>query len=999
MRQIMKKIIVFLFVLGVCMNSGEKSSAQNSDQDSRLLTAPIQLRNGWAVQSSALVKEEGNVISTGHYVSNDWYPTSVPATVLSTLIKNGVYPDMRVGLNTYQIPDSSDRFNEKHDLAQFSHLPGKRNPWIDPYWYRTEFTLPESNQKNHIWLHFNTINYRADVWLNGTQIGDHQQVYGIFQRYDFDITGTAHPGTNHLAVKIYPADHPAEPDTQFEVFGPPRDYQKEIMKDLTMVFSIGYDCMPTVPDRNMGILQDVYIDYSGPVDIRHPFVITDLPLPQTDQAFLKVSADLLNLTKESQKGILKGVIAEDGLTFEQPVELAPGEIRTVVFEPAPVINNPRLWWPNHYGEPNLYTLSLTFEQDNKITDRKNTTFGVREITKVLHELDGSHGLQLHINGQKIFCRGGYIQPEIQLDWDRQRMETEIRYFTQANLNLVYFEDIPSPPDEFLDLCDRYGLMFGNCFYGCYWMRPGTGYPSDTEKLAAGTRDIIKRHRNHPSLVLYMAMNENDTREDVYEMWRDQVISLDGTRIFIPSAHFPDSRKDAPVWIQKDMPVGMTDIGASYTWKEPSDYYRFVRENRNWMFMMESGSASLPPIDSLRKFIPDLGENSTPDLFPLNRTWAHHGANSYYKDYDRAVRRIYGPPQSVADYCWKGHLATADQHRAMFEAVNHRMWDITSGFTQWKINSCWPSVQWQIFDWYLKPMVSYYFIKKACEPLHIQLDLIDAMVTVVNNRLEPQTGLKVEARLFDFHMNLRWEKSQVITIGSNSYTNVFGIPPISDITPIFFVKLELKDSQGKSLSDNFYWLSSSPPYDFTALQRLPRVKLDLSYDLQKRENGNAVRVTVKNPSGSLAFFVHLAVTDQETKEEIVPVFWDDNYFSLLPGETKVITAAFPFGRFNDLNPSLEAGGWNIQSEYQCMNLNVSSNRVKMNETFAVTAEIADTFIDGSAVDLFVDGRPADSKLVWARAGVNEKVEFTLTLNTPGVHEIQIGKLSASITVDQ
>jgi hypothetical protein len=203
---------------------------------------------------------------------------------------------------------------------------------------------------------------------------------------------------------------------------------------------------------------------------------------------------------------------------------------------------------------------------------------------------------------------------------------------------------------------------------------------------------------------------------------------------------------------------MTGKGASYSWAEPEQYFRWVREARNWMFMMESGSASLSPISNLSKFIPNLGQKSLNGNFPLDETWAHHGANHYYKGYDQSLRRLHCEPDSVADYCWKGHLVTADQHRSMFEAVNHRLWDITSGFAQWKINACEPSVQWQIFDWYLKPMVSRFYIKKACEPLHVQLNLPGRMVSVINTRLAGQPGLEVRARVFDLNARLLWEKT-------------------------------------------------------------------------------------------------------------------------------------------------------------------------------------------------------------------------------------------------
>jgi len=981
---------------------GVKDAARDGSASQRGNT--MALERGWHIKSSALVTEPGQVVSTPTFRPHRWHPTSVPATALGALVKNGVYPDPRIGLNNFRIPDASDAFNEKHGLAKYSHLPDKANPWKAPYWYRTTFDLPQNCAGRRIWLNFNGINYRADVWLNGQKIADHQQVVGSFSRYRFDVTQHALVGrTNCLAVKVHPVDHPGVPDAQLDVFGKVRGFRKEIMKDVTLVMSIGYDCMPTVRDRLTGLWQRVTLDWTGPVDIRHPFVVTRLPLPDTSSARLTVSSELLNATGSRQKGVLTGQILETGARFSKAVKLAPAQTVQVTFEPdehaALVVSKPRLWWPNGYGPQNLYHLSLRFESAGQVSDQQIVTFGIRQVTKTMRELDGAHGLRLHINGKKIFCRGGYIQPEILYDWDARRIDAEVRTLTHANLNLVYFEDVPNPPDAFLDACDRYGLMFGNCFYGCYWMERGkTDYPQDVDLLSRSTIDILKRYRNHPSLVLYMSMNEGTTRKRVYEMWRKHVLDLDPTRIFIPSGSFPDYRKDVPEWIKEDLPVGMNDYAPkSYGWQEPVTYYKWVREKRNWMFMIESGSASLPPIDSLRRFIPDLGKSPENVPYPLNATWAHHGANSYYKPYDAALRRLYGPPRSVADYCWKGHFATADQHRAMFEAANHRLWDITSGFTEWKINACWPSVQWQIYDWYLKPMVSLYYIRNACEPLHVQLSPLDAMVAVINNRLAPESNVEVHARVYDFGVKLRWEKRAKTDVPANAYKDVFAVPAVSDPGPIHFVKLQLRNAGGKVVSDNFYWLSSKTPTDLTSLATLPTVRLNASHTIDDKGDEKIVHVKLENPTDKLAFFVHPALTKGRYGEEILPVFWEDNYFSLLPKETRTVRATLSASDLQGETPTLEVGGWNVQASFDCAGVTVSKRKVKVNEPVTVTADVANTFIDGSRVDLLVDGKVADSKRVWARAGGRATADFTVTFDTPGTREIRIGDQTASILV--
>ena len=984
----MKNTLIAFMVLAPCL------SVCTAGKDAVSPPNQLDLSGDWQMQSSVLETGEGGVLSKVDFTPQQWHGVCVPTTVLNALTKLGVYPDLRIGLNAYQIPDSSDEFNAQHDLARFSHLPNKRNPWRDPWWFRKEFTLPKLPADRHVWLHFDAINYRAEVWVNGKPIADRREMAGMFQRFQFDITEQARPGANVLAVKVYPVDHPGMPAKQVEVLGPDRGYQSELMNDVTEIMAIGYDCMMTVPDRNMGLWQKVWLDWTGPVDIRNPFVITDLPLPETNRAVLTVSVELVNAAESPVKGILRGTIPGTDLRFEQPVELAAHETKVVIIGPKPVMTNPRLWWPVNCGEQYLYDLALSFEASGAMSDAETVSFGVREIGYEMHEINGWHGRRVLVNGHRILCRGGYVQPELMFDWDADRMEKEICYYAQANLNLIYFEDIPNPPEPFLALCDRYGILFGNVFYSCFWLRPGTPYPADFPLLERCTGDLVKRYRNHPSLILYMAMNEEDTKEEVYEMWRRHILALDGTRWFIPSAYFPSDRKDTGEWFMKDLPTGMTDKGASYSWAEPEQYFRWVRQSRNWMFMMESGSASLPPISSLSRFLPEVNQPAPQngDNYPLNADWAHHGANQYYKGYDSALRRLHGEPESVVDYCWKGHLVTADQHRSMFEAVNHRMWDITSGFTEWKINACEPSIQWQIFDWYLKPMVSWFYIKKACEPLHVQLNLTDRRVSVINARLAPQPSLEITARVYDLQSKLRWQNTARLDAPANAYQEAFAIPEPTAITPVFFVKLELRNAKGGLISDNFYWLRAEGTQDLKALQSLPAVKLQATCKVGACGAETVARIKVTNSMDQIAFFVQLALTQRRGGAEILPVLWDDNYVCLLPGESREVTATIAAKDAGKEGPMLEVGGWNIETDYDCTALAMSPEDIRVGKPVTITADIANTFLDGSRVALRLDGKPAAFKWAWARGRERQTLQFPLTFDRPGKHAITVGSQS-------
>jgi exo-1,4-beta-D-glucosaminidase len=427
-----------------------------------------------------------------------------------------------------------------------------------------------------------------------------------------------------------------------------------------------------------------------------------------------------------------------------------------------------------------------------------------------------------------------------------------------------------------------------------------------------------------------------------------------------------------------------------------------------MFMLESGAPSVPPMDSLSKFIPDLDSAPDSDRYPLTPAWAHHDACHYFKPFDDAVRRIFGRPKNVVDYCRKAAVLSADQHRAMYEAANHRMWDITSGVSEWKLNAAWPSVEWQIYDWFLKPMPSFYYIRKACEPLHVQLTPLDSMVSIINHRLEAQNGLEVVARVYEADGKLRWEKSLKTDVPTNSCKEVCDVPPATAWLggqPIYFVKLQLKDARGAVVSDNFYWLPSrhgtthlSRQEDLAALETLPPVTLRSSMTTQTEGAETVARVKLENPGKQLAFFVHAAITRGAGGEEIVPVFWNDNYISLAPGEVRELTARFATADAGNTQPALEVGGWNVESRFKCASLRPSKSRVKAGEPFTVTAMIADTFLDGSRVALVVDGQPADAQWTWARGNKRAEVAFKPTLREPGTHRLTVAGQTAAVVVE-
>jgi len=906
---IMKRIFLLQFALAFVLQYTLFAQNQTLDLD-----------DGWQTQTTILVDADAKTISSRGFSPQNWHPTKPGWTVLNTLIKNGVYPHMYFGLNNDLIPDISDLFNEQHDLARFSHLPDKQNPWSSPWWFHKMFSLENINASGTVWLEMDCINYRAEIWLNGRMVAGPEQVAAFFQRFRFNVTDFVKQGENVLAVKIFPPDHPTAPyiyppgeiKTQSVPLFGERQWFGDMLKDLTMVMTQGYDCFPTVRDRNIGILQEVRIRQTGHVVIRDPFVKTEMRLPKTDQATIMVSAELVNGTDISQKTVLRGRIEGTDLAFEQAVTLNPNETRLVKFKPF-FMQKPKLWFPHGHGEQPLYTAALeVVDETEAVSDSQNVRFGVRQITTQLHEYKGYYGRQISINGKRIFCQGGYIQPDAMVEWDRERIEIELRYYKEAGVNLIYYEDVPNPPNWFYDLCDELGMMVGYCHFACLWMSPGTDYPSDLGLLELCAIDLTKRYRNHPCSILYMCMNEGQIREEVYSIWRRVIIENDGTRFWIPSASFADeSYEHAPDWIRQDMPVGMGDVGASWQWLPVEEYFRRAQEDYRWMFMMESCSASLPPIESLRLFLPDIDtkkRNPAEDTpFPLDQAWAEHGANQYYYPYHAALYRLFTAPNDVADYCRKGHILTADQHRSMFEAVQHRMWDITSGFTQWKLNSCWPSIQWQIFDWFHRPMVSYYFIKRANRPVHALWSPHDNQVYVVNHKMEAFRG-SVHADVYDFNMKKLFSTKQTINASQEASTEIgVEIPRYPDSPEgVYFLKLRLVDNIGAQISDNFYWI---PTHESLAgLEKLQEVPLEYSIVFRTEGNETVGTVTVTNPTRQLAFFVRAVLENMADRTEVLPVFWSDNYISLLPGESQILEVRVLTKHISGQIPVIRLQGW-------------------------------------------------------------------------------------------
>lgn len=272
-----------------------------------------------------------------------------------------------------------------------------------------------------------------------------------------------------------------------------------------------------------------------------------------------------------------------------------------------LIENPYLWYPNGYGEQYLHHMKLSFSIGGKVSDTKEFDFGIREVASGLNRVGDECGRVYYVNGKRIFCKGGWIQPDILLEESEKRIYDEARLMAEANINLIGSEDMPSPSEIWFESFDKYGLMWWHVFYQCFRMTPGTetaDNPLDHGLAVAGVEDMMLRYRNHPSIISWIGANEVLMNESLYKLTKEKVRSIDTTRVYLPTTSFHWDVDALTPYLKEDLPTGTTDDGApDYNWAPSSYFFDKVREVHLQMFRNELGMPSMPTYNSLRKFIP------------------------------------------------------------------------------------------------------------------------------------------------------------------------------------------------------------------------------------------------------------------------------------------------------------------------------------------------------------------------------------------------------------
>jgi hypothetical protein len=901
---------------------------------------------GWELIEAPKLQVDGSALSQPGVDTSAWYDATVPGTVLTTLVDEGVYPDPYLGLNNLLIPESLNK---------------------QDYWYRTEFDLPKSFADRELTLQFKGINYYAEIWFNGEYLG---HITGAFIRGIFDVTRFAKPGgKNVLAVMVVPPPDPGIPSEQSVKYGAGENGGALCLDGPTFECTEGWDWIPAIRDRDTGIWQDVTLRATGPVTIGDSQVITQLPLPDTSRADVTVETELHNASNAEQSGLLRGEF--EGVEFEQPVTLSAGETKLVSFTPKDfsqlTVQHPRLWWPNGYGKPELYHLGLDFvTSDKQPSDHAAVRFGIREMSYELEvkkpdgtrervefiptlargsggklidnrrdtmvwgeenkakrdaaaNADGgqppatpaSRGksqeaivglwpgaesspalrpvddtnmgpyLVILVNGQKIECLGGdWGMDDAMKRISRERLEPYLRMTRDAHMNMILNWAGQSTSETLFDLCDEYGILVWNDFWN---NTEGHNFaPVDFDLSARNVADILKRFRNHPSIALWCSGNENVPPEPLHEAYNKLIYELDGTRYYQPNSRLVNMRTSGP-W--SNLPL--------------EKYFHDLNQG----FSTEIGASSIPSAEVMRTFIPE------GDLWPYGDLWAYHDLHSHGAgNHDAAFERIitrFGEPRDLEDLCRKAQMLNYETFRGIYEGFNSRMWDDCSGVIVWMSHPSWPSLIWNFYSWDYDPNASLFGAMKGAEPIHIQMSVPDCKITVINHQAQALAGATVNVTICDLAGHAEQNRTATITAAADSRTEVLALDWPAD--GCHLARLELRDQDGKLLSRNFYWHARNE-HQLQQLNSLPTVELLGKYHVSHSQKGLIIEGQITNSSNAPALEPRLTLREAKTGKRVLPAYYDDNYHSLLPGETWKFRIESP-SLASKVSVSLD--GWNVK----------------------------------------------------------------------------------------
>ncbi len=836
----------------------------------------------WQLIATANVDANGFQLSKAGYQLTNYVKGSVPGTVFGAYIEAGLLPDPNYSDHIYRVDETL--FNQ-------------------PFWYRTELELPEKIRRNErVWLHFDNTNRYADVYLNGTKLSgtdsSTRDISGHMIRSKFDVTDLVQPDSkNAIAVLITDADQKKRRDSK-ESFG--------VAASPTYLSAASWDWMPYVPGRLAGITGNAYLRKTGEVILEDPWVRSQLE--SNDIAYLSVSTQLRNSSGEQKEVSVSGVIQPGNIRFTKKVQLAPHSSTRLYIDRKDVedlvIHEPKLWWPNGYGDPNLYTCELSCEINEQVSDRHELTFGIRRYDyRFVENAAGWPVMTFFINGKQLFLKGGnWGMSEYLLRCREEDYEEKIRLHKDMNFNMIRLWTGCVTDDAFYDYCDRYGIMVWDDF----WLYVAYNEVEEKDAFKKNALDKVRRLRNHPSIALWCGANETHPEPELDDYLRSIVASEDHNDRMYKSSSNQDGLSGSGWWGNQPPKHHFETSGSNLAWNKPPYPYG---PDRGYGLRTEIGTATFPTFESVKEFIPEADWWPLPSDTQLKEdeanVWNKHyfgkeASNANPVEYKSAVNRQFGESGSLDEFCSKAQFLNIEVMKGMFEAWNDKMWNDATGLLIWMSQSAYPSFVWQTYDYYHDATGAYRGAKKACEPLHIQWNSSSNGIRVINTSSQNLTGASAKASVYNLDGSLAKGvgKTAVINVPSSDTRQAFELdfPNSAELSELHFIRLELRSAEGELLSENFYWRNGAEDLNYQALNGLAQADLKCSLEGQQTQEGKSIfQIKVENRGGGPAFGNRLRLVERQSGRRLLPIIASDNYFTLMPGESKTISIELASGQ--------------------------------------------------------------------------------------------------------
>ncbi|MGL2965011.1 beta-mannosidase [Flavobacterium sp. XGLA_31] len=781
-------------------------------------------------------------------VNNDkykWFPAKVPGTVHTDLLSNQLISNPFLSANEKQL-----QWIEKEDWQ-----------------YQTTFTItkPELKHQNAV-LQFDGLDTFAEVYLNGTKI---LSANNMFRTWKVDVKKVLKVGQNKLQITFASAVKKGKGEAKKLPYTLPGDEKIFTRK---AQYHFGWDWGPRFVTA--GIYKKVALRFWDNAAIMHVKTNQDL----TDKTLAKVVFSI---------DINSDTVGQYQLTINDKSEVIQIQKGQNALSLTYEIKNPKLWWPNGLGEPNLYPFEISLVANNRVIDSKEINIGLRTIELVQEKDAIGKSFYFKVNGLPVFMKGAnYIPPDSFLPRATNSVYASIvKNAKETNMNMlrvwgggVYADD------AFYNECDKNGILVWQDFMFACGMYPGDN--AFLENVKQEVIDNVNRLQNHPSIALWCGNNEMDegwhnwgwqkqynySKQDSTKIWNDyqklfhQLIpqTLDSLLLKNENRYWPSSPSIG--WGKKESLLS----GDSHYWgvwwgMEPFEMYK----KKVGRFMSEYGFQSMPDIKTFQSFAQNDELN-----FDSEAVKSHQKHPMGYQTIKEYMARDYKTPNNFEDYIYVSQLLQAEGMKTAIEA-HRRAKPNCMGTLFWQLNDCWPVTSWSSVDYYGRWKAFQYEAKRSFNPILVDIaeNEVNYEVRVINDEPIPHHITLVE-EVMDFNGNYMDGYEVEFTIEANSNVVLSATPKDNYSTKNLHqmvMSVTCTTATGKTSRALYYFVK---PKELQLTK--PNIQITKTDEL-----------TYEITSDVLAKNVFLSAVED--------TFFSDNFFDVLPHQKVVVKVSNPVSK--------------------------------------------------------------------------------------------------------